>query len=62
MLDHICIPISRASAQRAGCSSATEISPPGPQYHYDPRYYAGQVRDLDGYSLEFVYKSWQHGS
>ncbi len=34
----------------------------GPQLHYDPRYYAAQVRDLDGYSLEFVFKSWQHGS
>ncbi|MFM0040208.1 VOC family protein [Paraburkholderia strydomiana] len=39
---------------------ATEIHPPGPQRHYDPRYYAAQVRDPDGYSLEFVYKEWQH--
>jgi catechol 2,3-dioxygenase-like lactoylglutathione lyase family enzyme len=39
---------------------ATEIHPPGPQLHYDPRYYAAQVRDPDGYSLEFVYKEWQH--
>ncbi|MDR5763124.1 VOC family protein [Caballeronia sp. LZ035] len=39
---------------------ATEIRPPGPQRHYDPRYYAAQVRDPDGYSLEFVYKEWQH--
>ena len=46
-----------AEAMTAG---ATEIHPPGPQLHYDPRYYAAQVRDLDGYSLEFVYKSWQH--
>ena len=38
----------------------TEIHAPGPQLHYDPRYYAAQVRDPDGYSLEFVYKSWQH--
>lgn len=36
------------------------IHAPGPQLHYDPRYYAAQVKDLDGYSLEFVYKSWQH--
>jgi hypothetical protein len=28
--------------------------------YYDPRYYAGNVLDPDGYSLEFVYKSWQH--
>lgn len=47
-----------AAALAAG---ATAIHPPGPQLHYDPRYYAAQVRDLDGYSLEFVYKSWQHG-
>lgn len=33
---------------------------PGPQAYYDPRYYAAQVADPDGYSLEFVYKSWQH--
>jgi catechol 2,3-dioxygenase-like lactoylglutathione lyase family enzyme len=46
-----------AAAISAG---ATEIHPPGPQLHYDPRYYAAQVRDLDGYSLEFVYKEWQH--
>ncbi len=48
-----------AAALEAG---ATSIHPPGPQIHYDPRYYAAQVRDLDGYCLEFVYKSWQHGS
>ena len=24
------------------------------------RYYAAQVADADGYTLEFVYKSWQH--
>lgn len=50
---------AHAEALMAG---ATEIHPPGPQLHYDPRYYAAQVRDLDGYSLEFVYKSWQHES
>lgn len=46
-----------AAAMAAG---AIEIHPPGPQLHYDPRYYAAQVRDPDGYSLEFVYKEWQH--
>ncbi|MCQ8239890.1 VOC family protein [Rhizosaccharibacter radicis] len=46
-----------AAAIAAG---ASQIHPPGPQLHYDPRYYAAQVRDLDGYSLEFVFKSWQH--
>ncbi|GAB2813940.1 VOC family protein [Comamonas piscis] len=45
---------------KALAAGAAEIHPPGPQLHYDPRYYAAQVRDLDGYSLEFVYKSWQH--
>jgi catechol 2,3-dioxygenase-like lactoylglutathione lyase family enzyme len=48
---------AHAAALGAG---ASEIHPPGPQLHYDPRYYAGQVRDPDGYSLEFVHKSWQH--
>jgi catechol 2,3-dioxygenase-like lactoylglutathione lyase family enzyme len=46
-----------AAAMAAG---ATQIQPPGPQLHYDPRYYSAQVRDPDGYSLEFVYKEWQH--
>lgn len=49
---------AHAAAMAAG---ASEIHPPGPQLHYDPRYYAAQVRDPDGYSLEFVYKNWQHG-
>ncbi len=46
-----------AAAMVAG---ASEIHQPGAQLHYDPRYYAAQVRDPDGYSLEFVYKEWQH--
>jgi len=33
---------------------------PGPRLHYDPRYYAANILDPDGYSLEAVYKSWQH--
>ncbi len=48
---------AHAAAMAVG---ALEIHPPGPQLHYDPRYYAAQVRDPDGYSLEFVYKEWQH--
>jgi catechol 2,3-dioxygenase-like lactoylglutathione lyase family enzyme len=48
---------AHAAALAAG---AQQIHAPGPQLHYDPRYYAAQVRDPDGYSLEFVYKSWQH--
>jgi len=48
---------AHAAAIAAG---ASQIHPPGPQLHYDPRYYAAQVRDPDGYSLEFVFKSWHH--
>lgn len=33
---------------------------PGARLHYDPRYYAANVFDPDGYSLEFTYKDWQH--
>lgn len=46
-----------ASAIAAG---ATDNGAPGVRLHYDPRYYAANVLDPDGYSLEFVYKSWQH--
>lgn len=28
--------------------------------YYDPRYYAANVLDPNGYSPEFIYKSWQH--
>lgn len=52
----------RAAHAKALAAGATEIHAPGPQLHYDPRYYAAQVRDPDGHSLEFVFKSWQHGS
>jgi len=51
----------RAAYAAASAAGASEIHPPGPQLHYDPRYYAAQVKDPDGHSLEFVYKSWQHG-
>jgi catechol 2,3-dioxygenase-like lactoylglutathione lyase family enzyme len=46
-----------AAAMAAG---ATDNGVPGARLHYDPRYYAANVLDRDGYSLEFVYKSWQH--
>ncbi|MDM9628995.1 VOC family protein [Rhizobium sp. S152] len=49
-----------ATYAAAIAAGASKIHPPGPQLHYDPRYYAAQVRDPDGYSLEFVYKEWQH--
>lgn len=46
-----------AAAMTAG---AVDGGAPGPRLHYDPRYYAATVLDPDGYSLEFVFKSWQH--
>jgi len=48
-----------AEAFRAG---ATEIHPPSPQLHYDPRYYATQIKDPNGYGLEFIFKSSRHES
>lgn len=50
----------RAVYDAALAAGALTRHPPGPQLHYDPRYYAAQVTDPDGYSLEFVFKSWQH--
>lgn len=41
-------------------AGATDNGAPGARLHYDPRYYAAGVLDPDGYSLEFVYKNWQH--
>ncbi|WP_313053964.1 VOC family protein [Pseudomonas lopnurensis] len=41
-------------------SGANDNGAPGPRLHYDPDYYAANVLDPDGYSLEFVYKNWQH--
>jgi catechol 2,3-dioxygenase-like lactoylglutathione lyase family enzyme len=46
-----------AAAMSAG---ATDNGAPGIRFHYDPRYFAANVFDPDGYSLEFVYKNWQH--
>lgn len=46
-----------AAAMAAG---ATDNGAPGARLYYDPRYYAAGVLDPDGYTLEFVYKSWQH--
>ena len=36
------------------------VAKPSARLYYDPRYYAANVFDPDGYSLEAVYKSWQH--
>lgn len=56
---------ARESAQGAAyaaaiAAGATGNGEPAARLYYDPRYYAGSVLDPDGYSLEFVYKSWQH--
>lgn len=48
---------AHAAALAAG---GRELSPPGVRLHYDPRYYAANVADPDGHTLEFVYKPWQH--
>lgn len=56
-----CEAMVRDAHAQALAAGATEIHAPGPQLHYGHRYCASQVRDPDGYSLEVVYKSWQHG-
>ena len=50
----------RTAYDAALAAGATSKIIPGPQAYYDPRYYAAQVIDPDGHSLEFVYKPWQH--
>jgi catechol 2,3-dioxygenase-like lactoylglutathione lyase family enzyme len=50
-----------AAYAAAIAAGATDNGAPGARVYYDPRYYAANVLDPDGYSLEFVYKSWQHG-
>lgn len=49
-----------AAYAAAIAAGASDNGAPGARLHYDPRYYAANVLDPDGYSLEFVYKSWQH--
>jgi hypothetical protein len=44
----------------AMAAGATDNGKPSVREYYDPRYYAANVLDPDGYSLEAVYKSWQH--
>lgn len=46
--------------KEAIAAGAADQGAPGARLHYDPRYYAANVLDPDGYSLEAVYKSWQH--
>jgi catechol 2,3-dioxygenase-like lactoylglutathione lyase family enzyme len=49
-----------AAYAAAIAAGAADNGAPGARLHYDPRYYAANVLDPDGHSLEFVYKSWQH--
>jgi catechol 2,3-dioxygenase-like lactoylglutathione lyase family enzyme len=49
-----------AAYAAAIAAGATDNGAPGARLYYDPRYYAANVLDPDGYSVEFVYKSWQH--
>ena len=44
----------------AMAAGATDNGKPGVRRYYDPRYYAANIFDPDGYSIEAVYKSWQH--
>lgn len=53
------VEIAYAAALENG---ATDNGAPGARLHYDPNYYAANVFDPDGYSLEFVYKNWQHSA
>ena len=46
--------------QAAMAAGATDNGQPSARLYYDPRYYAANVLDPDGYSLEAVYKRWQH--
>ena len=46
--------------EAAMAAGATDNGAPGARMHYDPRYYAANIFDPDGYSIEVVYKSWQH--
>jgi len=51
-----------AAYEAAIAAGAADNGVPGARLYYDPRYYAANVFDPDGYSLEFVYKSWQHAA
>tara|TARA_R100000365_G_C2745964_1_gene75034 strand:- start:2775 stop:3185 length:411 start_codon:yes stop_codon:yes gene_type:complete len=55
--DHSAVDAAYAAAMANG---ATDNGAPAARLYYDPRYYAANVLDPDGYSLEFVHKSWQH--
>lgn len=52
----------RAFYAAAMAAGASDNGAPGARMHYDPRYFAANIFDLDGYSIEVVFKSWQHTS
>lgn len=58
MLDHIFLSVS--DTQRSVRFYTAALTPLGITQRHDPRYSAANVLDPDGYSIEFVYKSWQH--
>jgi len=49
-----------ACYKAAMAAGGTDNGKPSARLYYDPRYYAANVFDPDGYSLEAVHKSWQH--
>ncbi|MDF0750717.1 VOC family protein [Marinobacter sp. 71-i] len=49
-----------AAYAKAIDNGAIDNGAPGARLHYDPNYYAANVLDPDSYSIEFVYKNWQH--
>jgi catechol 2,3-dioxygenase-like lactoylglutathione lyase family enzyme len=49
-----------AAYNAAIAAGATDNGKPSARLYYDPRYYAANFLDPDGYSIEIVYKSWQH--
>jgi catechol 2,3-dioxygenase-like lactoylglutathione lyase family enzyme len=49
-----------AAYRAAIAAGAKDNGAPSIRYYYDPRYYAANVFDPDGHSVEFVYKNWQH--
>lgn len=65
MIDHVSLTASNTHRAMAFYGAlaigAAEIHASGPQLHYDLRFYTAPIRDMDGGTLEFVYKSWQHG-
>ncbi len=61
MIDHVILAVS--DVERSVDFYTATLAPLGVTTHVDyddPRYYAANVFDPDGHSLEFVYKSWQH--